>query len=165
MSDISQTGPDLHAIFGIDGEASTAEHPAAAAGVDEIGEGLDLDGLGPEHEVELDPATVEMERVVEPPPAGAPGDDEQKDFSGITRPSRRGSSPRFQTDVIVDMGLASRKQVEEALESSRNTGTTPERVLLESGRLTQDGLARALAERYGLDHLDLGVFQVDMTPA
>src|SRR5207253_9015299 len=35
----------------------------------------------------------------------------------------------------------------------------------EAGRLNQDGLARALAERYGLDHLDLGVFQVDMTAA
>jgi len=63
------------------------------------------------------------------------------------------------------MGLASRKQVEDALEASRTTGTTPERVLLENGSLTQDGLARALAERYGLDHLDLGVFQVDMAAA
>jgi type IV pilus assembly protein PilB len=63
------------------------------------------------------------------------------------------------------MELASRKQVEDALEASRNSGTTPERVLVESGALTQDGLARALAERYGLDYLDLGVFQVDMTAA
>ena len=38
-------------------------------------------------------------------------------------------------------------------------------MLLDSGALTQDGLARALAERYGLDHLDLGVFQVDMSAA
>ena len=83
----------------------------------------------------------------------------------MTKPSRRGSSPRFLTDVIVDMELASRKQVEEALESSRTSGTTPERVLIENGSLTQDGLARALAERYGLDHLDLGVFQVDMAAA
>ena len=40
-------------------------------------------------------------------------------------------------------------------------GTSPERVLLESGALTSDGLARALAERYGLDHVDLGVFAVE----
>ena len=86
-------------------------------------------------------------------------------WSGITRPSRRGSSQRFLTDVIVDMGLASRQQVEEALETSRSSGTTPERVLLEKGAINQDGLARALAERYGLDHLDLGVFQVDMSAA
>ncbi len=69
------------------------------------------------------------------------------------------------TDVIVDMGLASRKQVDDALESSRISGTTPERALLDNGVLTQDALARALAERYGLDHLDLGVFTVDMSAA
>ena len=63
------------------------------------------------------------------------------------------------------MGLASRKQVDDALESSRMSGTTPERVLLDNGALTQDALARALAERYGLDHLDLGVFTVDMAAA
>ncbi len=63
------------------------------------------------------------------------------------------------------MGLATRKQVEDALESSRISGTTPERVLLDSGAITQDALARALAERYGLDHLDLGVFSVDMAAA
>lgn len=85
--------------------------------------------------------------------------------SGITKPSRRGSSQRFLTDVIVDLGLASRKQVDDALESSRVSGTTPERALLDNGVLTQDALARALAERYGLDHLDLGIFSVDMSAA
>ncbi|HEY2537424.1 MAG TPA: ATPase, T2SS/T4P/T4SS family [Solirubrobacteraceae bacterium] len=67
--------------------------------------------------------------------------------------------------MIVDMGLASRGQVDEAVESSRGLGTTPERVLLDSGALTHDGLSRALAERYGLDHLDLGAFSVDMSAA
>jgi type IV pilus assembly protein PilB len=86
-------------------------------------------------------------------------------YTGVTKPSRRGSSQRFLTDVIVDMGLATRKQVEDALESSRISGTTPERALLDSGAITQDALARALAERYGLDHLDLGVFTVDMAAA
>jgi type IV pilus assembly protein PilB len=86
-------------------------------------------------------------------------------ITGITRPSRRGSSQRFLTDVIAELGLASREQVEEALEISRSLGTTPERVLIEKGALTHEGLARALAERYGLDHLDLGVFSVDMNAA
>ena len=80
-------------------------------------------------------------------------------------PAVSGSSSRFLTDVIVDMGLSSRGQVEEAIESSRGLGTTPERVLLDAGALTHDGLARALAERYGLDHLDLGAFSVDMSAA
>ncbi len=84
---------------------------------------------------------------------------------GITSPTRRGSSSRFLTDVIVDMGLVARERVDEAIAASRSSGTTPERVLVEEGALNNDGLARALAERYGLDHLDLGVFQVDMGAA
>jgi type IV pilus assembly protein PilB len=85
--------------------------------------------------------------------------------AGVTSPSRRGSSARFLTDVICDMGLAPRERVDRAIESSRNEGSTPERVLLASGAITSDGLARALAERYGLDHLDLDVFPVDMGAA
>jgi type IV pilus assembly protein PilB len=84
---------------------------------------------------------------------------------GVTHPTRRGSSSRFLTDVIVDMGLASRERVDQAIESSRNEGATPERVLLAGGAVTPDGLASALAERYGLDHLDLDVFPVDMGAA
>jgi type IV pilus assembly protein PilB len=84
---------------------------------------------------------------------------------GVTQPSRRGSSSRFLTDVIVEMGFASRAQVDSAIETSRNEGTTPERVLLEAKAITPDALARALAERYGLDHLDLDVFPVDMGAA
>jgi len=52
-----------------------------------------------------------------------------------------------------------------AIENSRGLGTTPERVLLDAGALNHDGLSRALAERYGLDHLDLGAFSVDMSAA
>jgi len=85
--------------------------------------------------------------------------------SGITPPTRRGGSPRFLTDVIVEMGLASAERVQEALATSRMSGTTPERVLMEAGALTGEGLARALAERHGLDYLDLSVFTVDMGAA
>src|SRR5581483_641889 len=77
----------------------------------------------------------------------------------------RGSSSRFLTDVIIEMQLASERQVTDAIETSRTAGTSPERILLDQGAITPDGLARALAERYGLDHLDLGVFQVDMSAA
>jgi type IV pilus assembly protein PilB len=94
-----------------------------------------------------------------------PDRDEPEPVAGVTGPSRRGSSGRFLTDVIVDMGLAQRERVDSAIESSRNEGITPERVLLTSGAITSDGLARALAERYGLDHLDLDIFPVDMGAA
>ncbi len=63
------------------------------------------------------------------------------------------------------MGLANQQQVDEAVQSSRTSGIAPERILVDQGSLTSDGLARALAERYGLDHLDLGVFTVDMAAA
>jgi type IV pilus assembly protein PilB len=94
--------------------------------------------------------------------SGTPGPEASK---GVTQPSRRGSSSRFLTDVIAEMGLASRERVDQAIEASRNEGTTPERVLLAAGAITADGLARALAERYGLDHLDLDLFPVDMGAA
>ncbi|MGA7704862.1 MAG: ATPase, T2SS/T4P/T4SS family [Solirubrobacteraceae bacterium] len=103
-------------------------------------------------------------------PYGAPEPDPRipeaaEPSPGVTQPSRRGSSSRFLTDVIGEMGLAPRERVDLAIEASRNEGTTPERVLLAGGAITADGLARALAERYGLDHLDLEVFPVDMGAA
>jgi type IV pilus assembly protein PilB len=85
--------------------------------------------------------------------------------TGITPPSRRGGSGRFLTDVIVELGLAEEAQVEAAVEAARTGGQTPEMVLLTTGVITQDQLSRAIAERYGLDHLDLNIFQVDMGAA
>jgi type IV pilus assembly protein PilB len=183
MSELpQQAGPDLHAIFGIDGAPTDGGErlldplPGADVEFETI--------VGADPYIELEPAgsrepmlsadesmggpgsatadPVE-ERAGGQGPEGGPGS--EGSTSGITKPSRRGSSQRFLTDVIVDMGLASRKQVDDALESSRLSGTTPERALLDSGALSQDALARALAERYGLDHLDLGVFSVDMSAA
>ena len=146
MSEASQrTGPDLHAIFGIDsGQDGESEHTVE---IDQAAE-IEVDSA-----MEAD-LTVEIDAA---PPS--------EQWTGVTGPSRRGSSPRFLTDVIVDMGLVAREQVESAIETSRGTGMMPERVLLDSGALTQDGLTRALAERYGFDHLDLGVFSVDMNAA
>jgi type IV pilus assembly protein PilB len=166
MSDAQQTGPDLHAIFGIDGQPATGTEPIISV-ERAASEDVDFEALAAEMpDVQLD-EPIAIDGADAPTVQAAPASDPEEDgqWTGITRPSRRGSSPRFLTDVIVDMGLATRKQVEDALESSRTSGTTPERVLLENGSLTQDGLARALAERYGLDHLDLGVFQVDMSAA
>ncbi|MHB8492660.1 MAG: GspE/PulE/PilB domain-containing protein, partial [Solirubrobacteraceae bacterium] len=82
-------------------------------------------------------------------------------WSGVTPPTHRGSSSRFLTDVIVEMGFVPRETMDSAIETGRNTGTAPERVLVENGTLSADGLARALAERYGLDHIDLSSFPVD----
>jgi type IV pilus assembly protein PilB len=84
---------------------------------------------------------------------------------GITKPRHPGGPARFLTDVIVDLGLIERERVNAAIDEARRTGTMPEDVLIEHGTLSADGLARALAERHGLDHLDLGVFRPDMQAA
>jgi type IV pilus assembly protein PilB len=86
-------------------------------------------------------------------------------WDGISAPRTRHGGPRFLTDVIVELGLAPRERVEAAIEAARAGGTTPEEALLQAGALTQDALARAIAERNGLDHLDLAVFRVDMGAA
>jgi type IV pilus assembly protein PilB len=121
--------------------------------------------LAREPELIRDSQDISDRVQLDPPNDRAGADGESEGRMGITSPSRRGSSSRFLTDVIVDMGLVSRERVDEAIATSRSSGTTPERVLVDGGVLSNDGLARALAERYGLDHLDLGVFSVDMGAA
>ena len=64
-------------------------------------------------------------------------------------------------DVIVDLGFASREAVERAAVEARETGRTTGQTLLEGGVVTPDQLARAVAERFGIDHVDLNTFQVD----
>ena len=147
-------GPDLHEIFGMDrGEEGTPD-VIASLQQQSSGERPGERQEPPEISIESAPPEVREEPVAGPPA-----------HAGLTSPTRRGSSSRFLTDVIVEMGLVSRARVDEAIASSRSSGTTPERALVEEGALTNDGLARALAERYGLDHLDLGVFSVDMSAA
>ena len=73
--------------------------------------------------------------------------------NGITTPSRRGGSGRVLTDVIVDLGFVARGEMDEAIERANGNGSVPERLLLNDGTLTDDQLARAVAERFGLDHL------------
>src|SRR3954471_3604800 len=81
--------------------------------------------------------------------------------NGVTTPSRRGGSGRVLADVIVDLGFVARKAMDEALAKAHATGSAPERVLLAAGTLTEDELSRAVAERFGLDHVDLNVYRVD----
>src|SRR4051812_16126567 len=86
-------------------------------------------------------------------------------WEGITRPTQGSKRSRFLTDVIVELGLVSRERVDQAVDTARGAGRLPEQVLLESGAIDAVGLSRAVAERHGLEHLDLAVFQVDMAAA
>ncbi len=85
--------------------------------------------------------------------------------NGITTPSRRGGSGRILTDVIVDLGFVDRGTMDLAIERGTDNGSAPERVLLHDGTLNDDQLARAVAERFGLDHVDLAVYRVDPNAA
>jgi len=92
----------------------------------------------------------------EPEPSGTPG---------LTAPQTRGRSSGFVTDVIVDLGYAGDDRARQAIEEARTAGRPPERLLLEQGAISADQFSRALAERYGLDHIDLTAYQVDMAAA
>jgi len=91
------------------------------------------------------------------------GDESPGRFAGITPPRRRGGAGRFITDVIVELGFLPQSRVDAAVEEGRATSGSPEEVLLQSGALSSDQLARATAERFGLDHVDLTVYQPDVT--
>ena len=88
--------------------------------------------------------------------------DQAAPWNGTTPPSRRGGSSRFLTDVLIELGYCPPERVEAAIEEARSTGVAPERLLLEQKAITSEQFSRAIAERYGLDHLDLAVFHVDM---
>jgi type IV pilus assembly protein PilB len=84
---------------------------------------------------------------------------------GLTPPVARGRSTGFVTDVLVDLGFVPEDRARQAIEEARTAGKPPERLLLDQGAIDADQLARAVAERYGLDHVDLAEYQVDMAAA
>jgi type IV pilus assembly protein PilB len=84
---------------------------------------------------------------------------------GLTPPISRGRSSGFVTDVLVDLGFVGEDRARQAIEEARTAGRPPERLLLEQGAVDADQFSRAVAERYGLDHIDLSAFQVDMAAA
>jgi type IV pilus assembly protein PilB len=63
---------------------------------------------------------------------------------------------------VIDLGFATREQVDQAVAQSRTAGRSPEQILLDGKVIDSTQLSRAVAERYGLDFLDLAVYQVDM---
>ncbi len=84
---------------------------------------------------------------------------------GLTPPLQRGHSRGFITDVLVELGYASAEAVQTAVEESRTAGLPPEALLLDHGTISSEQLSRAIAERYGLDHVDLSTYHVDVAAA
>jgi type IV pilus assembly protein PilB len=85
--------------------------------------------------------------------------------NGVTHPQRRGGLGRFLTDVLVELGFTDHARVQRAIGEARSRGIPPEQLLLEERAITSEQLSHAIAERYGLDHLELGIFKVDMAAA
>jgi len=86
--------------------------------------------------------------------------------AGVTPPSSRsGRQGVFLTDILVELGFTDEAQVDEAEGSARSSGKTVEQLLLDRGAIDESQLSLAIAERNGLDHVDLGRFEVDMRAA
>ncbi len=92
-------------------------------------------------------------------------DQEPSGTPGLTPPLHRGHSRGFITDVLVELGFVPVETVQAAIEEARTAGRPPEALLLERGAIDSEQLSRATAERYGLDHVDLSAYQVDVAAA
>src|SRR5919107_1513821 len=80
---------------------------------------------------------------------------------GLRPPTQRTGAKRRIGDVIVQLGFAERDLVEKAVEKGRASGVPLGQSLIDAGIVDSNQLAHALAERNGLDFVDLNVFEVD----
>src|SRR5580658_10002915 len=85
-----------------------------------------------------------------------------QEVKGLYPPRHPGRSQRMIGEVVVDLGLADQETVDEAITAGRTEGRPTGVVLVERGILRHDQLARVVAERFGLDFVDLAVFDLDM---
>jgi type IV pilus assembly protein PilB len=76
-----------------------------------------------------------------------------------------GRSAALIGEVVVELGYAARETVEAAVRDARDRGRPTGEHLVETGAITADQLAEALAVRFGVDHVRLTHFPVDMTAA
>jgi len=65
----------------------------------------------------------------------------------------------------VDLGFVEQAAMDKAVAEAEKSGSSPERVLIAGGGLEEEQLSRAVAERFGLDHLDLKVYRFDPNAA
>ena len=99
---------------------------------------------------------VASSSIPEEGPVNTPG------ITGLTSPLGKAHSGMFITDVLVALGFVDKDRAQLAIEEARGSGLTPESILVEQKVINSSQLSRAVAERYGLYHLDLNTFKVDM---
>jgi type IV pilus assembly protein PilB len=81
--------------------------------------------------------------------------------AGLVPPTQRTGIRRRIGDVVVQLGFTEREVVERVVVRSSEQGLPLGQALLAAGVVDSDQLAHALAERNGLDYVDLNVFVVD----
>jgi type IV pilus assembly protein PilB len=84
---------------------------------------------------------------------------------GLRPPTQRTGAKRRIGDVIVQLGFAERNLVEKAVDKGRAGGVPLGQSLIDAGIVDSNQLAQALAERNGLDYVDLNSFEVDQGAA
>src|SRR6202140_2159676 len=110
-----------------------------------------------------DPAPIEPAAALRAPEGGlAPPDAPEHPGGGLGAPMRPVRPGRLIGEVVVDLGFADRAAVEEAVNVARSQRKPTGQVLVEQGILRQDQLARVVAERFGLDYVDLSTHELDM---
>jgi type IV pilus assembly protein PilB len=87
---------------------------------------------------------------------------DEPEMKGLYPPRHPGRSQRMIGEVVVDLGLAEAEVIEEGVAAARAQGRPTGVVLVERGILRHDQLARVVAERFGLDFVDLTMFDLDM---
>ncbi len=80
---------------------------------------------------------------------------------GLIPPTKNTGVKRRIGDVIVQLGFAERDMVERVVDLGRRDGVPLGQALIDAGIVNSAQLAQALAERNGLDYVDLNVFDVD----
>src|SRR4051794_934514 len=80
---------------------------------------------------------------------------------GLRPPTQRTGAKRRIGDVIVMLGFAERELVEKVVEEGRANGIPLGQALIDAKIVDSNQLAQALAERNGLDYVDLNSFEVD----
>jgi type IV pilus assembly protein PilB len=96
-------------------------------------------------------------------PNGAPGTEAPAPPPPLTPPRRRGGARRSLPDVLVELEFITAERMQEVLTQASQAGRSAEEILREEGELSSEQLARATAERFGLDFVDMNVFKPDLT--
>ncbi|MBJ7457880.1 MAG: Flp pilus assembly complex ATPase component TadA [Thermoleophilaceae bacterium] len=68
-------------------------------------------------------------------------------------------------DALVRLGFVGSLHLESAVAKAQAQGITPEQVLMADSVVSTDQLARATAEKFGINYIDLSSFEIDMSVA